>query len=373
MKSHFIQYTLLAIACGMTSLMFSVILQNRRQKMKKIRQNKLPIVPSKLEDSAEYISLNRKRNYLTISQLPAPRWVKVGKVTNLYAYPLVSGKPCVVDECQVKYEGMYMFKNGQLINWDRAFVVYNIESKCIITSNNFPTLHEVDLMIENNYIILQAAQMPTLSIKLRDNEIVECTYWCCEKIQPFPKIVCTDCGDDVAQWLSRFLWGKDSGLRLGHAINAVGCMGIYWQLVLRNCILYQRVRRNKHSLKPFIDILHSILISPTSYNNTYEMLRLFEPDEMICPNVVILISNLYTAEKWEWIKIGGIIIKNTQPFVELRKSSMDNKLLGLGVNCELYLLGRVKLGDNVYLHIPDNDLMEDQSPRKKMSSEIWKF
>lgn len=70
--------------------------------------------------------------------------------------------------------------------------------------------------------------------------------------------------------------------------------------------------------KPFVDVLHSVLISPSSYNNTYELLKLFEPGEMICPNIVVLISNLYTAEKWEWIKIGNVIIKNTQPLIELR-------------------------------------------------------
>lgn len=44
----------------------------------------------------------------------------------------------------------------------------------------------------------------------------------------------------------------------------------------------------------------------------------------------------------------------------------DMKLFGLGVNCELYHLGRVKLGDNVYLHIPNNNvMMENEIPKKR--------
>lgn len=71
----------------------------------------------------------------------------------------------------------------------------------------------------------------------------------------YPEIshVCTKvfyiiCKLNTSVLIYRFLWGKDSGFRLGYAINAVGCMGIYWQLVLRNCIIYQKARQSKHKL-----------------------------------------------------------------------------------------------------------------------------
>ncbi|XP_011141809.1 mitochondrial amidoxime-reducing component 1-like isoform X2 [Harpegnathos saltator] len=332
--------------------------QNKRKRLQaKSRENDIKTRECKLQGFTNHTLSKNVKNH---KRHQSSKWVKIGKVTNLHAYPLVSGRPSAVEECQVKFEGMYMFKYGKLINWDRAFVVYNMNTKCIMTTSNFPSLHEVNLSIEDNYIMLQAAEMPTLCIKLNDNEIIECTYWCCENI-PLPKFVCSDCGDEAAQWLSKFLWGRDTGVRLGYTINAVGCMGIYWQLVLRNCILYQKTNQIKCNWNSFINVLHSVLISPVPYDNITDILKMFEPGEIICPNIVIMTSNIIMEKKWEWIKIGNVIIKNTQQLVWSRKSPKIAymKLFGLGFNCELYHTGCVKLNDNVYLHIADDESIEE--------------
>lgn len=70
-------------------------------------------------DPGREVSLKREHNVLVIPQLPAPKWVKIGKVTSLRAYPLVSGKEYPVDECEVRFDEMYMFENGIQMRWDR--------------------------------------------------------------------------------------------------------------------------------------------------------------------------------------------------------------------------------------------------------------
>ncbi|EFN82963.1 hypothetical protein EAI_05365 [Harpegnathos saltator] len=292
------------VQSSLASVTFCMMAQNKRKRLQaKSRENDIKTRECKLQGFTNHTLSKNVKNH---KRHQSSKWVKIGKVTNLHAYPLVSGRPSAVEECQVKFEGMYMFKYGKLINWDRAFVVYNMNTKCIMTTSNFPSLHEVNLSIEDNYIMLQAAEMPTLCIKLNDNEIIECTYWCCENI-PLPKFVCSDCGDEAAQWLS------------------------------------------------------NVLISPVPYDNITDILKMFEPGEIICPNIVIMTSNIIMEKKWEWIKIGNVIIKNTQQLVWSRKSPKIAymKLFGLGFNCELYHTGCVKLNDNVYLHIADDESIEE--------------
>lgn len=81
-------------------------------------------------------------------------------------------------------------------------MVYNIETKCVVTANDFLKLRKVKLLIEDNYIMLEADNMSTLRIKLESKKFVQCIYVRTEEFEA--KVDCTDCGDDVAQWLSKY-------------------------------------------------------------------------------------------------------------------------------------------------------------------------
>ncbi|XP_032679100.1 uncharacterized protein LOC116847811 isoform X2 [Odontomachus brunneus] len=337
--------------------------QKRRKGWKEnIKENESKIAYPKITSSEQ------RREHQDIVELKIPRWVKIGKVASLHVYPLISGKAYVVDECHMTSEKIKMYKKGKLIKWDRSFVVYDVINKYIITTGNFPQLNKVCVSVNKNDIILETIGMPTICVKFKNRKIIRCNFWSNKELQLLAKITCIDCGDEAARWLSSFLCGLNVGLRLGYSIDAALIMNIYWQHWLRNCILHQKAESHTFSLNPFVNVLHSIMISSESYDDMSKTLNIYKPNEMICPNIIISASNLYKEKVWEWIKIGNVIIKNIQPLVVWPRRIIKNevcelqkmRLFGFGVNCKVYLPGCIKLDDDVYLHIPkDKEEVED--------------
>lgn len=65
----------------------------------------------------------------------------------------------------------------------------------------YPLLRKVSLFVEENFIILQAPGMPYLCKELCGKEIVTCDYN--NGTLATPKLICIDCGNEIAQWLTR--------------------------------------------------------------------------------------------------------------------------------------------------------------------------
>ncbi|XP_032679073.1 mitochondrial amidoxime-reducing component 1-like [Odontomachus brunneus] len=352
----FIHHRVSAITFRLMSLMSSKSIKNTKDYEEEITEYKL----IKIEHPKSRIFAKREIIYPIISELPDPRWIRVGNVTNLYMYPLVSGKACDVDECQITFDEMYMFKKGELITWDRSFVVYNKKTKCIMTIKRFPELLKVGLSVKNNYITLETDKMPTLSVKLENienNESVKCSYSCCKMYDVFPTFTCVDCGDEVAKWLCRFLDDKSSELRLGYSMSFVNPSRMYWQSWNGHESLFIGNLWNGHNLGPFINIL------PLETSSTNQISRKKKPDTfeiedqygMVYPTITISASKQHLERKWEWIKIGDLIVKVTQPAIikGSNRTFDENALLyGLGVNSKLYEAGYVKKNDDIYIHFP---------------------
>lgn len=85
-------------------------------------------------DPAKQKSLKKQNDQSFIPQLPAPDWVKVGKIQKLYAYPLISGNEYNVDECEIKMDGIHMIENGIKMKWDRLVRnsdIYFLNNLCL--------------------------------------------------------------------------------------------------------------------------------------------------------------------------------------------------------------------------------------------------
>ncbi|XP_025160837.1 mitochondrial amidoxime-reducing component 1-like isoform X2 [Harpegnathos saltator] len=320
MTERSIRGSIFAIICGLMTVTFGVIMKNKRkgwsscQAEKNETDVKQREVESKIKftiDDKKHSSLEDKVDHTVIPDLQDPKWILIGKVTNLHAYPLISGKEYAVDECKVNYKEMNMFEESIQMKCDRSFVVFDNLTKYIITSKTIPTLSEVSLSFEHNHLILQAAKMPTLCTELNQSAIVKCDYWCSTKMITVPRLICIDCGDEAAKWLSRFLKEKDDGVRLGYITNSLYLMSTFWHTWARDCIIYRKSLRNEYNLDPFVNILNSILISTVQYEKMSEKFETYGQDMKYCPNIIISTSNLYIGKIWKWIKIGNVIIKNS--------------------------------------------------------------
>ncbi|XP_032679070.1 mitochondrial amidoxime reducing component 2-like [Odontomachus brunneus] len=357
MNIRIVKSSVVVLICGLTTLTFKVIQHKKKKYEANFKEEKVkPQVQTvcKIEDSAKQKPLKKQNDQLFIPQLPAPNWVKVGKIQKLYAYPLISGNEYSVDECEVKLDGMHMIENGIKMKWDRSFVVFDDLTKYVITSKIYSALSKVSLFIEENCIILQAPNMPSLCSELTNKEIITCDYWCGNGIITTPKLICIDCGNEAAEWLSKFLKGQEGNVRLGYITNSLHVMNTYWHHWARDCILYRKATQNNKSLSPFVNILNSVLVTEKPYERISEKLKTVEQGMKYCPNIVISTANHNIEKVWEWIKIGNVIIKNVLPQMGLKCDEMDmprhTKYYAIGINCELQFPGRIKVGDNVYVH-----------------------
>lgn len=342
-----------------------------------------------LEENNQVKKINYANNQIfgaktqkeTIPELPKPKWVKVGQVQELYMYPLKSGRGKDIRECFFSEYGICIQNKGHLALRDRMFLVYNEETRRFQTGRHYPTMILVSLSTVDEFKVkLEAVGMPSVVFNVpRDSkeksEAVECTMWWGEPIK------CIDCGPEPAEWLSRFLTGTNSGLKLGYTTmdkrNAtVGPFAMFSKT-------YDKLRTEDGGL--FSDLTSYMLMGSKSLEKLNEKLERPVPALQFRPNIVICGSDAFEEDTWEWIKIGErAIIRNVKPCPRCKMSKLDPetgsmdpeepiKSLGsfreqtdperiavdgkaplMGIYCGLYVTGKVKLGDDVFVHVPED-------------------
>lgn len=383
----------IAISCGVAVILVVVIWNARSKKKstpKKCKTNNtvtrnVPIETNNCcEKKVEVEKKEEKREKqekIETSDFPELKWVKVGKVEELYYYPLKSGRGKAVGECKFTEYGISVENDGVYSLRDRMFLVYNEETRRFQTGREYPTMILVSLSgSSESKVKLEAVGMPSVVFRVpekteKSSVIVECTMWWGETVK------CIDCGPVPAEWLSRFLTGTNSGLRLGLALtDRRQLMKGPWERFTK---VYNNLRDEDTGL--FADLTSYMLMSSQSLNKLNERLETPVPALQFRPNIVVSGEEPFAEDSWEWIKIGDrAIIRNVKPCPRCRmikvnpetgtadkeepyktlksfreqkdpvKKSVDGSAPTLGIYCGLYLTGRVKIGDDVFVHVPDD-------------------
>ncbi|XP_043494738.1 mitochondrial amidoxime-reducing component 1-like isoform X2 [Polistes fuscatus] len=289
--------------------------------------------------------------------IPKLKWVKVGRVEELYYYPLKSGRGKTITECKFTEFGISVEEKGLLTLRDRMFLVYNEETLKFQTGRQYPTMILVSLSAVDEYKVkLEAVGMPSVVFRVpekseKSSAAIECSLWWGEPVK------CIDCGPEPAEWLSRFLTGTNSGLRLGYSLyDRREITKGPWE---RFSKVYNTLRDEDTGL--FSDITSYMLMTSKSLDKLNERLETPVPTLQFRPNIVVSNDEPFVEDNWEWIKIGDrAIIRNVKPCPSLRKQtdpervSVDGTAPILGIYCGLYITGRVKLKDDVFVHVPED-------------------
>ena len=144
------------------------------------------------------------------------RWVKVGKVENLYIFPLKSGAP--IESNKMKFASMGPKLNGLI---DRGFAVANVGTYTVRDTHSFPRLCLMSISMAEDetgdlYITIKSPdaeadlvfQLPTDFSSEPAERFVSTSVIGGKCSSVF------DCGEVAASWLSKVLKKKESGLRL---------------------------------------------------------------------------------------------------------------------------------------------------------------
>ncbi|KAM9354348.1 mitochondrial amidoxime-reducing component 1 [Pholidichthys leucotaenia] len=210
--------------------------------------------------------------------------VRVGVVSQLLIHPLKSGKavPVALAECQ-----RMGLKVGEL--QDRHWLVVT-EDGYMVTGRQEPRLVLVSLTCEGGHACLNGPSMEELRFPLKrpENPVINCRVFSAD-------IHGRDCGDEVSQWLTRYL-GGEKAFRLVHFEPQM------------------RARRpaekeslfSKNEQVAYPDIGPVMLLSEASVKDLSGKLDKDVTVERFRPNIVIGDCEPFAEDSWEEIQIGSV-------------------------------------------------------------------
>ncbi|XP_034946877.1 mitochondrial amidoxime reducing component 2-like [Chelonus insularis] len=222
-------------------------------------------------------------------------WYKVGEISDIFVFPIkslgcvnVTSVECTILGCKVS-------------EWirDRTLMVIDLNKK-FVTARKYPKMVQISPSVTGSVLTLEAPGMVKISTDLAQvGKVFKSEVW-------GQKVPACDCGDEIAQWLSRFILEQDTGLRL-----------VYYPLDKSS-----RDIRPNNRLFPLLKSVDSGAYPDcTSYNLINEAsiadlnTKVEDPVTPLQfrPNFVVKGPKPLEEDTWDWIKIGSVIFRNIKP------------------------------------------------------------
>ncbi|XP_046437969.1 mitochondrial amidoxime-reducing component 1-like isoform X2 [Daphnia pulex] len=293
-------------------------------------------------------------------------WKACGVVSQLHIFPLKSGHGIPVEEAYAQKIGLV---NGEL--QDRSFMAYN-ENNNFLFGRIHPKMVLIKISVSGNKVEFTAPNCESITFPIPSQSETEKQI----KVRIFgEEVAAFDCGDQVAQWLSQYIFQKDSGARLAH---------------LSYPKVSPRVLKSKPGqnwLKPtdaglFSNATPFHLLSVESANDLNSRVDGVEISTLnFRPTITVSgCQRPYEEDDWRFVRIGeavfryvkgtercilptidpatGIKDPNQEPLRTLRKYRLAEdpvlrKAMGesplMGISLALEQAGRIRIGDVVYV------------------------
>ncbi|XP_018579990.1 mitochondrial amidoxime-reducing component 1-like [Anoplophora glabripennis] len=300
-------------------------------------------------------------------------WEEVGTLKKLHMYPLKSGHRLELTQAECTKVGLTQSKEGdnsyQLK--DRSLVVYAEKDHEFRTARTYPKMVLIDVAVHDaDHLAIDTPTMRTLYVEIPSkSNSKEVSI----KLHANEEIYCIDCGDEAASWFSRYILGKDSGLRLGYHD------GSYRRDIRKahkvDVDYYKNLSNSSTGL--YSDLTSILLLNQASVNDLNK--RIGNSSVTVLnfrPNFVVDGPDLapYAEDSWEWVKIGNVVLRNVkectrcimttinpenasrssdmEPLKTLKKYRLSNgpsKVPIMGIHLEVKRPGSIKVGDPVYV------------------------
>lgn len=288
------------------------------------------------------------------------RWRKVGEISELFIFPVKSCGPIALDEIDCGLIGPTV---GHLR--DRVFVVTRSTSGEFVSARTYPKMVRIIPTIEDDKLSLTAEDMDEIVIDIsslhQQDSSVNVKIWADDA-------ECVDCGDEVAQWLSKFILGENEGLRLlfypsnnpKPVIND------------RNSLFEQANQKDTGALH---DETSFMMMNQSSFDELNTKIDKKVTPLQYRPNFVVKGPEAWEEDSWKWVKIGDTTIfryvqpcirciftnidpgtgernPKMEPLKTLKTFRVDEKVASgpmFGIHLGVRKMGSVKVGDEVYV------------------------
>ncbi|XP_048516477.1 mitochondrial amidoxime reducing component 2 isoform X1 [Dendroctonus ponderosae] len=303
-------------------------------------------------------------------------WEEVGKLTKLNLFPLKSGHRIELHKAECTKYGLRQTKDEDAVQLRdssnfRCLVVYSEKDNEFRTARTYPKMVLIDVSVhDDKYLAVDVPTMRTLYVQIPIKDENKESFI---RLHKGEEIYAIDCGDEAASWFSRYILGKDVGLRLGfHDASRSRNISKTHKTILD---YYTNLTNSSTGL--YSDLTAVLLVNHASVRDLNARIGTSSVSvDNFRPNVVVDGPQLeaYAEDDWDWIKIGDVVLRNVkectrcimttidpenanrssdrEPLKTLetyRLSNGPSRLPTMGINCEVKVEGIIKLGDPVFI------------------------
>ncbi|KAK9888128.1 hypothetical protein WA026_000398 [Henosepilachna vigintioctopunctata] len=307
------------------------------------------------------------------SKRPPTTWRKLANVTNLYVYPLKSGRYIELDKVECTKFGFSLpTKETNFQLRDRSFIVYGENDSVGKSARIYPKMVLISVSAgDKGHVIFKAPEQDELRVHILEKsssniKTIKFQSWSDEYVSTI------DLGDEAAKWFSRYLLEKDSGLRLGyHDSSSYRSINSFKDK--ESLKFYEYVTNDVFGL--YSDLAALLLLNEKSVDDLNEKLKNKVTTKNFRPNIVINGDiDPFVEDNYLWIKIGDVILRNVKdctrcvlttvdPETGIRDTSREPlKTLSkyriskgpgkgpiMGINLEVVVPGEISVTDEVFV------------------------
>lgn len=288
----------------------------------------------------------------------SPLWKKVGEVSDLICYPIKSGGWIRLDEFDCNPIGVGI---GRMR--DRTFMFVN-ENFNFVTARKYPKLIHIMPEFDQDIMTLSAPDMKKIEVDFKTllkSELIDAEVW-------DEKVKVHDAGDDVAEWVSKFILNENSGIRLVYFASNVPTRDVRE----KNKVFETAIPKDTGATH---DATSYMLINEASIEELNSRIEKPVAPLWFRPNIVVRGPKAFEEDSWKFIKFGDrTIFKNVKPCTRCifttidpataekdpkeeplktlktyRKAEKCGDSPVMGIHLGVRELGNIKVGDAVYI------------------------
>lgn len=278
----------------------------------------------------------------------------MGEISEIYCFAIKSCGPIVLDEINCGLLGPYI---GELR--DRVFVVVR-QSGEFVSARTYPKMVLIMPRVDGDVMTVTAPGMEEININIRNlyasDNFVKITVH-------KEEANCVDCGDEAAQWFTKYILGENEGLRL-----------VFYPSSEPKPAVKDRKIEHKDT-GALHDETSYMLMNQASLDDLNARIEKSVTLLQYRPNFVVKGPEAWAEDSWKWVKIGNeTIFKNVQPCIRCIFTNIDpvsgernpkmeplktlrtfrtfEKIAAdpwFGIHLGIRSNGKVKLGDDVYV------------------------
>lgn len=221
----------------------------------------------------------------------------MGEVSDLICYPIKSGGWIRLDEFDCNPIGVGI---GRMR--DRTFMFVN-EKFNFVTARKYPKLIHIMPEFDQDVMTLSAPDMNKIEVDFKTllkSELIDAEVW-------DENVKVHDAGDEVAEWVSKFILKEKSGIRLVYFASEVPTRDVRE----KNKVFETAIAKDTGSTH---DATSYMLINEASIEELNSRIEKPVAPLWFRPNIVVKGPKAFEEDSWKFIKFGDrTIFKNVKP------------------------------------------------------------